>query len=241
MSNKLLTVFNGATAAFTPASISGLKLWVKADTGLYKDAAKTQPATTNGDAIYTWADQSGNGYDFTQSTLANRPTLATSAQNGLSAVAFDGTNSAMVTASFTALSQPNTVFIVAPVGRSQDYLFDGLASSGRTAAADQLLTVGKMSAYAGAALEYTRTPTSALKVWAFVFNGVSSKIYENGTQVASGNANANTISGFTLGARYALNIHGYGNFCEFIVFNANLSAEDFSKVITYLNSKWAVY
>lgn len=51
--------------------LSTLNVWVKSDTGLYKDAAKTQPATADGDAVYTW-DNIAAGNDFVQATLGNR-------------------------------------------------------------------------------------------------------------------------------------------------------------------------
>ena len=58
--------------AFSPTDINGLQLWLRADAGTFNDAAKTQPCA-DGDAVATWADQSGNGYDFTQATANSRP------------------------------------------------------------------------------------------------------------------------------------------------------------------------
>jgi hypothetical protein len=46
----------------------------------------------DGTAVRIWADQSGNGYDATQSTTAARPTYIASGFNGLPVVRFDGTD-----------------------------------------------------------------------------------------------------------------------------------------------------
>lgn len=57
--------------AFTPASISGCILWLRADLGV----------TTTPSKVSAWADQSGNGNDFVQATDARRPTYTASDAN----------------------------------------------------------------------------------------------------------------------------------------------------------------
>lgn len=46
----------------------------------------------NGDAVTTFTDSSGNGYDAVQGTASKRPTYVTSAMNGRPALLFDGVN-----------------------------------------------------------------------------------------------------------------------------------------------------
>lgn len=70
------------TPPFVPSDLSGLQLWLKSDAGLFKDAAKAQPVTTDQDAVYTHADQSGNGNDCTQATGANRPLYSVGVGSG---------------------------------------------------------------------------------------------------------------------------------------------------------------
>lgn len=62
-----------AALGFTPASLSGLALWLRADLGI----------TVTGSGVSLWADQSGNGRNFAQGTDAQRPPyLASGGING---------------------------------------------------------------------------------------------------------------------------------------------------------------
>ena len=61
----------------TPAS---LYLWLKGD----------ELAGSDGSAITTWPDDSGNNFDFTQPSAGLRPTLNAAELNGLNTVHFDG-------------------------------------------------------------------------------------------------------------------------------------------------------
>ena len=70
-------------AAFSPADISGLELWLKAD-GIC-DANGNTPA--NNARVAQWRDSSGNNRHLTQGTDNNRPSYVASAINGLPAVA----------------------------------------------------------------------------------------------------------------------------------------------------------
>jgi len=62
-----------------------MSLWLKADAGVLD--ASGNPCT-NGVAVATWKDQSGNGNDATKE--ANPPTFYASVLNGLGVVDFDG-------------------------------------------------------------------------------------------------------------------------------------------------------
>jgi hypothetical protein len=55
-------------------------LWLKADAGI------------SGSPIATWADQSGNSRDASQSDATKKPTLVSNELNGLPVVRFDGSN-----------------------------------------------------------------------------------------------------------------------------------------------------
>lgn len=65
---------------------SHLKLWLKADKGVFSDAGTT--AATNGQTVQQWNDQSGNNFHATQAVAASRPVFATPVFNRLPALTF---------------------------------------------------------------------------------------------------------------------------------------------------------
>lgn len=66
------TPTTGGGGTFQPGDLTGLALWLKADVGVFQDAAGTIPVVNNNDPVGRWSDQSGNGNHFTASG-ANRP------------------------------------------------------------------------------------------------------------------------------------------------------------------------
>jgi len=82
---RIATTAPAAAAPTTPLTILGsLAWWVRADLGI-----------TTGTGVSAWADQSGNGVNFTQGTGASQPTLVAGAINGQPAVQFDGVDDRM--------------------------------------------------------------------------------------------------------------------------------------------------
>jgi hypothetical protein len=95
-------------AVGVPLQVDGLVLWLDgADiNSLYQDSAKTTPVTSDDDPVGCWADKSGNGYDYTQSTLAYRPAYKTGILNSLAIVRGNG-----VDASLGNYTKANWVFL----------------------------------------------------------------------------------------------------------------------------------
>jgi hypothetical protein len=75
--------FAAAAGAFVPTDISGCQLWF---------AASAITGLSDGDAVSTWSDASGNGNDATQSGAA-RPVYKTSIINGHPVVRFTAASS----------------------------------------------------------------------------------------------------------------------------------------------------
>lgn len=102
-------------AIASPASLSGLQLWLDGS-----DGATLYDATTGGSvvaadaAVARWEDKSGNGRHFTQATSSVQPLRKTSVKNGLGAVEFTndwlgGTHTYTVGSVFVVWNHPTTV------------------------------------------------------------------------------------------------------------------------------------
>ncbi len=73
-------------ASASPDTISGLQLWLRPE---------ALSSLSDGAAIATWADASGNSRDVTQATGSNRPLYRASALNGLGVADFDGVDDSL--------------------------------------------------------------------------------------------------------------------------------------------------
>ena len=106
--------------ALYPLPPSGLRLWLRADQGVYQDAAKSTAANSDEDPVTIWEDISGNGGDMIGDDDANDddtpdtdylPVVRTNVLNGQPVVEFDGIDDYIRNS--TLYGEPNTVFLVA--------------------------------------------------------------------------------------------------------------------------------
>lgn len=222
---------------FDPSDLAGLALWFD---------ASTIAGHSDGDPVSTWPDASGNGRDATQGTAANRPTYRTGVQNGLPAVRFDGTNDYLLTATFaSALSQPNTIFVVAKWSGSRSYLVDG-ASTNRNAIGYEVASAGsqRVHIYAGStAMQSAATFTrpSTIEMWLAEVNGASSRFRYQAGLMFIGNPGAQALGRLTIGAGNG-GAFSYlnGDVCEIVVYNGSLTTAQRWQVEQYLSDKWQV-
>lgn len=85
--------YGSGAAAFTPASIAGLQLWLDASSSpKFQNSNGTTAAVDDGDPVGYWGDLSGNARHATQATGAARPTL----KLPVPAVLFDGIDDALL-------------------------------------------------------------------------------------------------------------------------------------------------
>ena len=77
--NTVNANFDNVTSTFLPSE--GLRLWLRADTGVTQD--------TSGD-VSLWADQSGSGNDAQQGTASQQPVAVAGAVNGYPVLHFNG-------------------------------------------------------------------------------------------------------------------------------------------------------
>jgi hypothetical protein len=177
--------------------------WFEADVGV-TDAGSGK--------VSAWADQSGNGYDLSQGTAGNRPTIVTGVVNGQPVIRFERSNSEfLVRASTPVLTQPFTLtFVVAAVAGSADAcLFDEAGTDFRFV---QLEEDGAsnwaINIFAGNDPLITPTKvTGGTFVWIeAVFNGASSEIRVTNVQRATGNPGSSGTDGIRLGLRHDGNL-----------------------------------
>lgn len=89
--------------SFSPNKLPNLSLWLRSDLGI----------TLNGSNVSSWADQSGNGRDFTQGTAAAQPAYVSSGgAKNRPYLDFDGVNDYLYRASGWSPTGAQTVIIV---------------------------------------------------------------------------------------------------------------------------------
>ncbi len=219
-----------AAPAFTPASLTSLKLWVKSDTGI-----------TIATGVSQWDDLSGNGNHLVQATGASQPVVTASAINGLPAITFDGVDDFMQKA-FT-LPQPVTIFMVVKefTKRGNETFVDGFtANTGFVAQTGS--TPASLQSYGGSAGNFTQENTvGSFALLTVIFNGAYSAMQWNSAADVSGSAGTAAMGGLTVGGR-----GGTGSFfanaayAEIIVQAGVATAAERTSVETYVSTTYAL-
>jgi hypothetical protein len=228
-------------------SLSGLKMWLKADAGL----------TKNGNTVAQWADQAGNGANATQATVSRQPVFVTTAINGKPAVQFDGADDFMeFTLPVSGLSEMTIVVVNSSRTELDASMFGSYRSSiywgdqRNTGVSALYLTplspemqfrFGGTTAYG----KYLR-PTKLGAAWSVstaVKQAGNERLFVNGTQVYSVTGQPATITGVpnlgNLGRGF--NGVGYiGQIAEVLVYNRALTDTERSELNTYLKSKYGL-
>lgn len=109
------------TAQNSGISTNGLKLWLKADTGLFSDAGCSTPVVTDGDPVGCWKDQSGNGLNVTTTANSARPKYRVNRINGKPAIDYDGGNDRLSTTATQLFATGSSPLSVITVFRTSDY------------------------------------------------------------------------------------------------------------------------
>jgi hypothetical protein len=82
---------------------------------LYFDASSGTGQTTNGVAVSSWEDKSGNGNNAVQTITANQPTFQTAGINGKPSVRFNGGSGTIATQNNVTLNNSFTHYVVSKV------------------------------------------------------------------------------------------------------------------------------
>lgn len=227
-----------------PKTLSGLTLWL---------AAHRLTGLNDGDAVGTWPDLSGNGYDVTQATAGNKPLYKTNIFNGQPALLFDGTNSFMSNSAsnpFTA-GASRTVFVACKLlssGVNTGSTFICFRTTARSWVCQQYVDASNPGLF----FTDGTGNNNSISVNGLVFTfgiycmrgtaGAPGKFRLNGGNgvAASGNiiAEAGT-TGFFVGRRETTGGYMNGYIAEIIAYNSELSDANCLLVERYLNAKYS--
>ena len=240
-------------AAFSPTDISGLQLWLKADSLSLND----------NDAVGSWTDSSGNGNTANQGTAANKPTFKSSIINGKPVVRFDGTSD-FLTVTRNAGLEPAQVSIIAVVRAAA-------APANSSYAVSKKFTTGTVSSYSlqrsssvlamrfgcrsGGTFAATGGTLNDAQLWdgnGHVVVGVA----DEGTPLRSNfylNTNIGAAGLVTGGLNYDANDLFIGSYdgtqlwmafdlAELLIYNSTLTMGQIGKVVNYLGdaSRWNI-
>jgi len=240
-----------AFRSFNPLSIAGCKLWLRAD---------TITGLTDGQALTTWLDESGNVNNATQGTEANKPLYKTNIQNGRPVVRFDGADDVMTANSAASLfhgnDTPISVFFVASTAdnAANKCVFNGGYSAGQTYFhwfgfdSAEVLRVDRREELSTDQVASGGAAVSGFVCASFVFPGTTMSIWRNAQVVVNAAAFdtptlGTNVDRIGIGAlvRNATAIYLPGDIAEILIYNTALSTANRQAVEAYLNAKWAVY
>ena len=224
-----LTVVNAAVPT------ANLSCWLRADAGV----------TMNGsNYVSTWADQSGNGNNATQSTPSQQPLWESSVLNGYPILHFDGVQSVLQMTNDGVLDNPFTVFAVytkeaaGSMSLLAEYPNDlySMSISGRT---DTTLAI-ILSGWGDFTVDVPAYSAPSFVVDSFVNSSSSAAIWRNGTQLGTfGFGLQGTQSSGPLMIGYSPGDYWLdGDLAEMIIYNTALSDTNRQAVEQYLLAKY---
>lgn len=210
---------------------ANLELHLRSDLGV----------TLSGADVTVWADQSGNGRDFTQSMSDNRFLLETAVQNGKDALLADGTDDFMdiVDGAEVFIAQPVTIYLAVEfqVNGPSDTVYSALFDNFRF-----LDSSGKWSMNAGSALASTSNTDTVPHIVSLVFNATSSTMFIDGSSEAAGTANSNSMGIGRIAARGAIP-SDFANvrYFEIAAYSALHDRTTQAILETYMNDRYAIF
>lgn len=229
------------STAWTPASLTGLQIWLKA----------SAISGADGDAVATWPDSSGNARNLTQGTAAARPTLKLSVYNGKACVRFDGVDDVLSVASQNlnatwGITDSVTVWLVSKTPDSANQrVFYWTSSSGANDFGSWHRFGGSVywdfgNISGGGRINGAVSQNANLRAAVYYRSGSTGTVYVDGTSVLTSSGFSDSLDSgsgtLTVGPRsgeqYAADI------CEFGVINRAISGDERTSLNTYLSSTY---
>jgi len=204
---------------------------------VWLDGKDASTFTLNGTKVIQWDCKGSLSADVSNDVDATRPTYDINTGR----VTFIAANQTFLQSAIfaSALSQPNTVFVVAKytAHNNNAILVCGAAVEKRHQIYEGSTNFGL---YAGIVLaDGARNLNNNIHV--ALFNGVSSEYWINGVSVASGDVGTQNLNGVTLGSHEDIaSQFPDAEIMEVIVYNADISDVDRDKITGYLANKWDI-
>jgi hypothetical protein len=233
----------------SPDDIAGLAAWY--------DASDAGSITESSGNVSQWNDLSGNARHLAQSNLGNKPGTGAQTQNGLNVLTWDGSDFMRYDAGSDAMDfSPIEFFIVARYNASIDAYSRLFSLRQATATEDYLtpnMTVARQNAdsidwnSAGTAVGTAKAYTDDTM---FLYNGRNngSTSYHSINGGAEHSASASPPSNMryiNVGSAFtgtnSTDQYLTGRIAEIVIYNATLTSDERTAILSYLNTKWAVY
>jgi alpha-tubulin suppressor-like RCC1 family protein len=224
-----------------PTKIAGLRLLLKADSGVTHDA---------NNAVSVWTDQSGKGNNATQASISNQPIYTANALNGKPVVRFDGISSKMNLPYFMNDMTEGEIFVVCRSASSNNNncLLSDFASSTelRIPYGSGYIRAGFganiVSVFSSDGVDFTSSVIynsyAKGRDWKIFLNG--RLIYTAAATVNFANANTPLIEADRSGAYYSSANWYNGDLAEILIYQRALTDAERYAVGGYLRQKYAV-
>lgn len=213
------------------------KPWQTSNLVLFAEAESV--AGSAGTLVSTLPDQSANGYNLSQVNDTLKPILTNNASviNGKKFAMFNANSKYMTNVFMPLYAQPLTYFFVVKwrFGGTVPFLFDSQDPDNRNVAYfNSYPLFGAGTDMVGDGITEDRWMLIEAK-----FNGASSYIATNGVQFATGNVGAQSLHGFTLGARWAGDLMTDADIAALGIYG-NLSDDSRALIRNYYRTNYAL-
>jgi len=246
------SVFTASGGSFDLDSVTGLQWWF--------DASDSTTITESSGDVSAIADKVAGTYSLEgyPAAAVYYPSLTASAENGLSALDFDGTNDFMRLPSGQkiALLSELTLFLVAsPSSTANSYMLcDTYAASG-AGRQPAILSGYNISGSGGSgSFEWYTLDSGKFQSFGAGLSGIqlltllydsagNTVLRRNGSQVSSGTSDTTftSVAGFTgLGAAASSSAHAAFRFCELAAYDSVLTGSDLTDCEDHLLGKWGI-
>lgn len=228
-----------AAAPFTPADIPNLVFHTDARSGVYVDAGTTP--CTDGQTVYQWNDDSGEGNHLAQSYAGARPTYRATGLNGLPSVEY-GEDIFMATASFlddTFDTAASMFFIGDPTA---GYVSPALGSSGYHIGNEGALCRFDCDGLGVPVVERSGVQeASGVRIVGVSYDGAILRTMVNGHLIKYERTGDLGLSGILYSGRYPVLTQWYrGYISELYLWKQALDDSQMRGMCNYLLSEWSL-